>query len=356
MQGRRSTVTDGPGPGGTCAPAARWLGLETGAARFGFILGVGALAFLLFVGVIYPAALPIRFLGLILGSLSGLVAIGLVLVYRANRIINLAQGDLGGLAAVMAASLIVGPKWNFWLAITAGLATALLLGLLTEVLVIRRFARAPRLVLTVATVGLAEIFAGGQLALPKLFNYNTAPQPPVPFQFKFSWFPVVFRAGHLLILVIVPLVAVGLSAFFRYTRVGIAVRASAESADRAALLGVPVKRIQTLVWVLAAGMSGLGVLLRLPVQGVSIGAVLGPSLLLRALAAAVIGRMESLPRTLGAALALGVIEQAVLFKTGSTIVVDGVLFVIILVSLLVNRPKDGDRAADRDASSWAASG
>ena len=345
-------MTDGRGSGGTFAPAARWLGLEPEDARFGLILGVGTLAFLVFVGVIYPAPLPILFLGLILGSLSGLVAMGLVLVYRANRIINFAQGDLGGLAAVMTASLIVGPKWNFWLAITAGLATALLLGLLTEVLVIRRFARAPRLVLTVATVGLAEIFAGGQLALPKLFNYNTAPQPPVPFQFKFSWFPVVFRAGHLLILVIVPLVAVGLSAFFRYTRVGIAVRASAESADRAALLGVPVKRIQTLVWVIAAGMSGLGVLLRLPIQGVSIGAVLGPSLLLRALAAAVIGRMESLPRTLGAALVLGMIEQAVLFETGRTIIVDAVLFFIILGALLLQRRGSGSRAEDLGASSW----
>jgi len=102
--------------------------------------------------------------------------------------------------------------------------------------------------------------------------------------------------------------------------------------------------IQTLVWVIAAGMSGLGVLLRLPIQGVSIGAVLGPSLLLRALAAAVIGRMESLPRTLGAALVLGMIEQAVLFETGRTIIVDAVLFFIILGALLLQRRGSGSRS------------
>jgi len=260
--------------------------------RLGLQTAVASLAFLVFVGVVYPAPLPILFLGLVLGSLSALVAMGLVLVYRANRIVNFAQGDLGGLAAVLASSLIVGSKWGFWPAVIAGLAAALILGAATEFLVIRRFAKAPRLILTVATIGLSELFAAGQLALPRLFNFTLAPQPPVPFHFRWTWFPVTFNAGHLLILIVVPIVTLGLVAFFRYTDIGIAVRAQAESADRASLLGVPVKRLGTLVWVMAAGMSGLGVLLRLPIQGVAIGSVLGPSLLLRALAAAVIGRME----------------------------------------------------------------
>ena len=76
-------------------------------------------------------------------------------------------------------------------------------------------------------------------------------------------------------------------------------------------------------------------LLRLPIGGLSLGQPVGVSLLTRALAAAVIGRMEKLPRTLVAALALGVIEQAVLFETGKTIVVDAVLFAVILVALVV---------------------
>src|SRR5437016_13286211 len=92
----------------------------------------------------------------------------------------------------------------------------------------------------------------------------------------------------------------------------------------------------------------------MPIQGVSIGAVLGPSLLLRGLAAAVIGRMESLPRTLGAALVLGMIEQAVLFETGRTIIVDAVLFFIILAALLLQRRGAGSRAEDVGASTWSA--
>jgi len=92
-------------------------------------------------------------------------------------------------------------------------------------------------------LGVMQFFAFGQLALPRLFRLDVVPQPPVPFNFKFTWKPAVFTGAHLLIIIVVPAVAVALTAFFRRSRVGIAVRASAESADRAALLGIPVKRL-----------------------------------------------------------------------------------------------------------------
>jgi ABC-type branched-subunit amino acid transport system ATPase component/branched-subunit amino acid ABC-type transport system permease component len=321
--------------------------------RYGTTLAGGALAFLIFVGVLYPAPAPLLALGLVLGSLSALIAMGLVLVYRANRMINFAQGDLGGVAAILTASLIVGPKWPFFPAAIAGLLFALTLGALIEVTIIRRFAKAPRLIVTVATIGVTELLAFAELGLPRLFNYDQAPQPPLPFHVRFEWFPVTFNAGHIVIMVVVPLVALGLAAFFRFTRVGIAVRASAESADRAALLGIPVKRIGTLVWVLAAGLSGLGVLLRLPIQGVGIGSVLGPLLLLRALAAAVIARMEKLHVAFFAALVLGMLEQAVFYTTHRTLIVDGVLFFIIVGALLIQRRGDTSRAEAVGASSWS---
>jgi ABC-type branched-subunit amino acid transport system ATPase component/branched-subunit amino acid ABC-type transport system permease component len=322
--------------------------------RFGVQVAVGTLAFLILLGIIYPAPLPILFLGVVVGSLSALLAMGIVLIYRANRIVNFAQGDLGALAAVLAASLIVGSHWGFWPACLAGLIAAVALGAFTEFVFIRRFSKAPRLILTVATIGIQELLAAGQLALPKLFNFNLVPQPPVPFQFKFSWFPVVFNAGHLLVIIVVPIVVGGLAAFFRFTDIGVAVRAQAESTDRAALLGIPTKRIGTLVWMIAAALSGVGVLLRLPIQGVAIGSVLGPGLMLRALAAGVIGRMESLPVTFGASLALGMIDQAVFFKTQNTIVSDAVMFFVILAALLFRRRRRLSRSEESGISSWAA--
>ncbi|MGH9085988.1 MAG: ABC transporter permease subunit, partial [Acidimicrobiales bacterium] len=323
--------------------------------RFAIGAAVGALSFLVFVFVLYPAPVSSLVVGLFTGSLSALIAIGLVLVYRANRIVNFAQGELGGVAAVLAASLIVGPGWGFFPAMAVGLVTALSLGALIEVTIVRRFAKAPRLLLTVATVGIGQLLSFATLGLPRLFDYDTTPQPPRPFgSIKIQWFPNTFSGGHAMIAVFVPVICIGLALFLRRSRFGIAVRASAESADRAALLGIPVARLNTLVWVLAAGLSGLAVLLRMPIQGVAIGETLGLSLLLRALAAAVIGKMESLPVTVGAALVIGVVEQAVFFETGRTVVVDGVLFGVIIVALLVQKRGGVERARDIGASTWQA--
>ena len=72
-------------------------------------------------------------------------------------------------------------------------------------------------------------------------------------------------------------------------------RACADDADRAALVGIPVRRVHSVVWVIAAVLAFLAVFLRAGIVGLSLGTVLGPSLLLPALAAAVIGRMERLP-------------------------------------------------------------
>ncbi len=323
--------------------------------RFGQLVAAGVLGLLLFVGVLFPTPPAVLVLGAILGSLNALLAMGIVLIYRANRIINFAAGDLGALASVLGVSLIVGPGVPFFLAFGLGLVAALVIGGLSEVLVIRRFAKAPRLILTVATLGLSQILAVGQLALPSLFGYNTAPQDfGVPFDFQVEWFPIVFRGGHLLVVIIVPLMAFGLAAFFRFTRVGVAVRASAESSDRASLLGIPVKRISTLVWVIAGGLAGVAVLLRAPIAGVTIGSVLGPAVLFRGLAAAVIARMENLAVAFGVAVLLGVIEQATLWTTGRTLLSDAMLFGIVVIALLVQRRGKVGRADDTGVSTWAA--
>jgi branched-chain amino acid transport system permease protein len=323
--------------------------------RFGQWVAAGVLGFLLFVGVLFPTPPSVLVLGAVLGSLHALLAMGIVLIYRANRIINFAAGDLGALASVLGVSLIVGSGVPFFLAFGLGLLAALAIGGLSEMLVIRRFSKSPRLILTVATLALSQILGYGQLALPSLFGYDTAPQDfGVPFDVQWEWFPIVFRGPHLLVVVIVPLIALGLAAFFRFTRVGVAVRASAESADRAALLGIPVKRVSTLVWVIAGGLAGVAVLLRAPIAGVAIGSVLGPTVLFRGLAAAVIARMESLPIAFGVAVMLGVLEQATLWTTGRTLLSDAILFAIVIAALLIQRKGKAGRADDTGVSTWSA--
>jgi branched-chain amino acid transport system permease protein len=136
----------------------------------------------------------------------------------------------------------------------------------------------------------------------------------------------------------------------------VAIRAAADNGDRATLLGVPVPRLDTIVWSLAAVLSTLAVLFQVPVQGfVGFETVTGggTDLLLKALAAAVIGRMDSLPRTAVAAIAIGVFESLATWTFANTAVVDASLVVVIVVALLVQRAGPQD-VRDADTATWRA--
>jgi len=311
----------------------------------------GVVAYYGAIQAFWPVKPGVVLQGVIIGGLTALIAFGIALIYRANRVVNFAQGDLGAVPAVLAVLLIVGPGWPFPLAAVTGLVVAVVLGVLVEVLVIRRFAKAPRLILTVATIGLAQILAGIGLVLPQLFDLTVPPQSyPSPLDVSFTVDPIRFSGNDVLAILVVPLAIIGLAALLRYTDIGIAIRASAESADRASMLGVPVARIRVVVWVLATVLATVAMLLRAGIVGLPIGSVLGPAILLRALAAAVIGRMERLPTILVAALALGVLESAIFFNRGDALLVSPIVFLVLLGALLFQQRDRFTRFAE--ASSW----
>ena len=301
----------------------------------------------------WPAPIGVLVQGVLIGGLTALIAFGIALVYRANRVINFAQGDLGGVPASLAVLLMVSRGWPYGLAIVCGLGASMILGGAVEFLFIRRFFKAPRLILTVVTIGLATVLTGAELGLPRAFHITTPPQHfSSPFDFSFRINPIVFRGNDVLAMITVLCVIVGLAAFFRYTNIGIAVRASAESADRASLLGVPVKRVNTVVWVLATLLASIGLFMRAGVIGLPIGSALGLPILVRALAAAVIGRMEKFTTIFFASAGIGILEQAIVWHTRKGLLVDPILFVVIIGALLVQRRRAGSRVEDAAISSW----
>lgn len=301
--------------------------------------------------IIWPTPLGVLVQGTIVGGLTALIAFGIALIYRANRIVNFAQGDLGGAPASLAVLLIVGPGLNYFIAVPVGIIAGVALGALVELLIIRRFFNAPRLILTVVTIATSQVLMGLAMILPRFFDLTTPPQSfPSPFNWSFEIDPIVFRGNDILAMLAIPVAIAALAAFFRYTNIGIAVRASAESSERAFLLGVPVKRIQTIVWVIAATLSTVAIFLRAGIVGLPIGSVLGPAILLRSLAAAVIGKMENLPTIFFAAVGIGILEQAIVWDTGRSILAAPVLFVVILGALLLQRRGPSKRADE--ASSW----
>jgi len=313
------------------------------------------LAFYWVVERLWPSPIGILLKGAVIGGLYAMIALGLALVYRANRIINFAQGDLGGAPATLAVLLIVSTGLPYVVAMISGLAAGVCLGVVVEFLIIRRFAKASRLILTVVTVGLSSGLAGLEVYLPTAFHLNIPPQKfPSPFNFSFAVGKIEFQGNDLLAIFAVPVAILGLAWFLNRTHVGIAVRACSESADRASLLGVPVKRVNMLVWAVASLLATVALILRAGVVGLPIGSALGLSVLLRTLAPAAIGRMERMPTIVGAALLFGVIEQAVVWHTGSNDVVDLVSFVVIVVALLLQRSQLASRAEEAAISSWTA--
>ena len=322
-------------------------------------LAVGAVVLAL---VVVPAVLPhtapagLILQGVEFGSISGLLAIGLVLTYRSTRIINFSYGAMGGLSGTVGVMLDLGQHWNWFLSMVAGLLAGGLLGALVDVLVIRRFFHAPRLILTVATIGLAQILGGVQLLIPSwlggppIVGGVTTPLSGPHIQVH----PVIFNGNDLLVACVVPVVLATLGWFLLRTDAGVAVRSVSDNADRAMLLGIPVRRLSTLVWLIAGGLSALTILVSAPSQGLTLTAGAGPTLLLLPLAAAVVARMESLPVAFGAGVAIGVIDQVVQFNVSKESVTTVVNFAVVLVALLLQR-KRSSRADDVDGS-WLSTG
>ncbi len=296
--------------------------------------------------------------GLILGSAQALTAFGIILIWRANRVINFAATAMGALGGGIGVHLFREWGWPYVASVPIGVVMGMIVGLGVEFLVIRRFTKSSRLVVMVATLGLTQLLGGLDLIIGEnVFGngslFSGSFDTPLTQYTKNIGF-VLFNGNHLLMGVVAPLVAVGLGWFLRKSLAGQGIRAAAENAERARLVGIPVRRLQSLVWLIAGGLSALTLALSAPVSGQINSAATGPTLLLPALAAAVVARMESLPVAFGAALTLGAIDQVAYWNTDSPDLTNVAFLVIILIALLAQRASTS-RAFDAE-SAWQDNG
>ncbi len=291
---------------------------------------------------------PAIVLGAIVGMAYGILAVGLVLVYRSNRIVNFAHGEIGAFAAALLGLAV--RQWGvpYWVAFPLALLVGAAIGAASEVVVVRRLRRAPLVMTMVATLGLAQfllLFAlvvNSQATAGGLF-----PQPP--------WFPE-FDVGALLvtrpysaILLLTPVLVLALALGLRRTRLGLGIRAASASRDLARLAGISADGMSMTSWAIAGAVAAFTAVLVVPTLGFAGGQVLGPSLLLRALAAAVIARMVNLPVAFLAGIGIGVVEQLLLWNYPRGGTVEFAIFVILLVALLLQRRQRVREAAAESA-------
>src|SRR5579884_4144119 len=287
---------------------------------------------------------PVILLGTIIGLTYGLLAVGLVLIYRTNRIINFAHGQIGAFGAAVFGLVAVSWHIPYWVAFPLALAAAAGTG------AVRRLRHAPRIMSVVATLGVGQFL----LIFASVINNTAAagaiyPQP--------SWLPV-FNVGGLRItqaysgmLVLSPLTVLAIAVFLKRSRFGMAMRAAAANPEAARMSGIFASRMSSLAWAIAGALSAFSAILTAPTQGFTSGDTFGPGLLLRAMTAAVIGRMNSLPLALAGGVGLGIVEQILLWNYPRSGLVEVTLFVIILVVLVLQRQR---RGRDEEKGSWAA--
>lgn len=303
---------------------------------------------LVFFGV--PAGAWIR--GVVIGLLTALLAVGMALVYRANRVLNFAQADLGFVPAALSVGLIVFSGLPYLLGLFVGLAASVVLGAIVELAIIRRFSRSPRLVLTVATIGVTQLLAVFAILIPRLWDENAASQRiPPPLDWKLTIGSFILNANDLIAMIVAPLAMVVIGVFLTRTRVGTAVRAAAERSERASLLGIPVGGLSTIVWMLAAFLSFLALFLRAGILGVPLGNALSIATLVQALAALVIGRLRNLGTIAVAAIALGILEYGVSWNAESPLLVAPFVGAAVIAALLMQR-RSSSRLDQDTTASW----
>lgn len=284
-------------------------------------------------------------LELLPAAFVGVTALCLVLIYRTVRIVNFAQVAFAVVGMQLFYEFYSRGVMPYELAWPVGVLGGTLMTLIVGVIMSTLFFRHPRLTLTVVTVFMTGVvqYASGEITAAFQKPGEQIQIVNVPLEGTFWHGTLVtlggipIRYAHVLGLILVSLVLAGLILFFRKTRVGIAVRASAENSDRAALLGINVKLINVGVWALVGLITSVAAIARMPVSQYVPGSTEAFDGLLPALSAAVLARFTSLPAAFGIGMGIHYAQQSLFLDTGDTTLMAIFLFFAVLVGLLLQR-------------------
>jgi len=241
--------------------------------------------------------------GLAIGSVYSLVALGFVLIYKASSVINFAQGELLMVGAYICLALLTTFNVPFWAAFILTMVFSVLLALIIERLILRPMIGEPAISIIMITIGLSLVLKSSVAAIwgveirafPSIF-----PETPIWLgQIVVSQVYIFTFAASMLFLVIFAL-------FFKYSRLGIAMRATANSNQVALSMGISVKRVFAISWCVAAVVSAVGGILIGNINGVNITL---SSVGLKVFPAVILGGLDSIPGAVLGGLIIGILEN-----------------------------------------------
>ncbi len=241
--------------------------------------------------------------GLVIGSIYALVALGFVLIYKASDVLNLAQGELVLAGAYVGWALTAQLHLPFMLSIVGALLFAIALGWLIERFALRPMIGEPIISVIMVTIGLSSVLRGAveigwgveTRVFPHVFSQQPIMVAGLPVSEVYLW-----SFGLSIVLLAI------FSLFFRYSKYGIAMRAVADDQSAALSMGISVKVVFALAWVIAAVVSAIGGILLGTINGINISLT---AFGLKVLPVAILGGLDSIPGAIIGGLTIGVLEN-----------------------------------------------
>lgn len=243
--------------------------------------------------------------GVAQGCIYGLIALGFVLIYKATETVSFAQGDLMMLGAFTAFAGMTLVGLPFWLAAILAVVAMAAFGMLVELAVIRPILGQPQFSIVMLTIGIGYVLRGLITMVPGIGTETHA--LPVPYKDQvWNVGGLVVNVEQAVVIGATAVLCVLLFAMFRYSKLGIAMQASSQNQLAAYYMGIPVKRLNGLVWGLAAAVATVAGMLLAPITFVHANmGLIG----LKAFPAAVVGGFGSLPGAIVGGLVIGVVES-----------------------------------------------
>jgi branched-chain amino acid transport system permease protein len=242
--------------------------------------------------------------GVAIGCIYGLIALGFVLIYKATEAVNFAQGELMMLGAFLALTTTAIVGLPYWAGVAVAVVLMALLGMLIERSILRPILGQPTFTVLMVTVGFGYVARGGVTMVPGWGGDTHA--LPAPYKGEIVRLGgLILGLDQLVVIATTALLCAALYGFFRFTRMGIAMQASSQNQLAAYYVGIPVERMNSLIWAISAAVAGIAGILLAPITFVY--ANMG-FIGLKAFPAAVVGGFGSVPGAIGGGLIIGVVE------------------------------------------------
>ncbi len=271
--------------------------------------------------------------GIAQGCIYGLIALGFVLIYKATETVNFAQGDLMMIGGFLGLTGTLALGMPFWAAFVASLIVMMFFGMALERVVLRPLLGQPAFTVVMVTIGIGYLARGLVTMIPE-WGTDTHVLP-VPYKDDIVSIGgtdgLVLSMEHIVIIAVTAALIAGLYLLFKHTKIGIAMQATSQNQLAAFYMGIPVRRINMLVWGISAAVSACAGLLLAPITFVH--ANMG-FIGLKAFPAAVVGGFGSIPGALVGGLIIGIVETLAGFYLPEGFK-DIAAYIVVLVMLAV---------------------